>query len=206
MKIYDISMEIRSDMMVYKNQEARRPWLEQTRRISVDGVNESTLHINLHTGTHMDAKWHVIENGSTIEDIDLHKCITPCKVLDFTHLNDCITKEELMKKDIRKGDFILLKTKNSYSDEFNFGYVYVNHEGAEYLQQTGIKGVGIDSLGIERNQPGHETHNALLMNDVVILEGLRLKDIEEGEYILCALPLKIHGGDGSPVRACLIRV
>ncbi|HEY8420745.1 MAG TPA: cyclase family protein [Thermoclostridium sp.] len=206
MKIYDISMEIRSDMMVYKNQELRRPWLEHTRRISLDGVNESTLHINLHTGTHIDAKWHVLENGSTIEEIDLYKCITPCKVLDFTHLDDCITKEELMKKSIQKDDFILLKTKNSYSDEFSFGYVYVSHEAAGYLQEKGIKGVGIDSLGIERNQPGHETHLALLQKDIIILEGLRLKDIEEGDYILCALPLKIKGGDGSPVRACLIEL
>lgn len=206
MKIYDISMEIRNDMMVYKNQEMRRPWLEQTRQIQADGVNESTLHINLHTGTHMDAKWHVLENGSTIEEIDLNKCITWCKVLDFTHVKNCITKEELMKKNIQKDDFILLKTKNSYSDEFNFRYIYVNHEGAEYLQEKGIKGVGIDSLGIERDQPGHPTHKSLLMKDIVILEGLRLRDIEEGEYILCAPPLKIKGGDGSPVRACLIRL
>ena len=204
MRIYDISMEIRNDMMVYKNQEKRRPWLEQTRKIQEEGVNESTLHINLHTGTHMDAKWHVIEHGSTIEEIDLYKCITPCKVLDFTHLDDCITKEELLKKNIKKDDFILLKTKNSYSDEFNFEFVYVNREGAEYLQETGIKGVGIDSLGIERNQPGHQTHNTLLSKGIIILEGLRLKDIEEGEYFLCALP-KIKGGDGSPVRACLIK-
>lgn len=206
MRIYDISMEIRKDMMVYKNQDKRRPWLEQTRQISEDGVNESTLHINLHTGTHMDAKWHVIKNGSTIEEIDLHKCVTPCKVLDFTHLDDCITKDELLKKNIQKDDFILLKTKNSYSDEFNFEFVYVSYDGAEYLQEKGIKGVGIDSLGIQRNQPGHLTHNALLTDGIIILEGLRLKDIEEGEYILCALPLKIQGGDGSPVRACLIKL
>ena len=206
MKIYDISMEIRNDMMVYKNQEQRRPRLEQTRKIHEEGVNESTLHINLHTGTHMDAQRHVLENGSTIEDIDLNKCITPCKVLDFTHLNDCISKEELMKKNIQKDDFILLKTRNSFREDFDFEFVYLNSDGAEYLQETGIKGVGIDSLGIERGQPGHMTHKALLSKDIVILEGLRLKDIEEGEYILCALPLKLRGGDGSPVRACLIRL
>ena len=206
MKIYDISMEIRNDMMVYKNQDQRRPVLEQTRFIHSEGVNESTLHINLHTGTHMDAKWHVLENGSTIEETDLYKCITPCKVLDFTHVNDCITKEELMKKNIQKDDFIILKTKNSFNDEFDFGYIYLNSEAAEYLQNIGIKGVGIDSLGIERNQAGHPTHRALLSKNIVILEGLRLKDIKEGKYILCAPPLKIKGADGSPVRACLVEL
>lgn len=199
-------MEIRHDMTVYKNQEQRRPWLEQTRRVQTEGANESTLHINLHTGTHMDAKWHVFEDGGTIEDIDLYKCITRCKVLDFTDVMDRITKEDLMKKDIRKDDFIILKTRNSFTDEFNFQFIYLDREGAEYLQEKGIKGVGIDSLGIERGQPGHETHKALLSKDIVILEGLRLKDIKEGEYILCALPLKIKGGDGSPVRACLIEM
>lgn len=206
MKIYDISMEIEKDMMVYRNQEKRRPLLEQTRKIPEDGVNESILHINLHTGTHMDASSHVLENGGTIEETDLNKCITLCKVLDFTHLNDCITKDDLMKKNIQKDDFILLKTKNSFSDEFSFEFVYLRHDGAEYMKETGVKGVGIDSLGIERSQPGHKTHKALLMNNIVVLEGLRLKDIDEGEYILCALPLKIKGGDGSPVRACLIKL
>jgi len=206
MKVYDISMEIRNDMMVYKNQEQRRPSLEQTRYIQADGVNESTLHINLHTGTHMDANWHVLENGSTIEEIDLAKCITPCKVLDFTHVNNCITREDLMTKEIQKDDFILLKTRNSFTDDFDFGYVYLSSDGAEYLQNIGIKGVGIDSLGIERNQAGHPTHRALLSKNIVILEGLRLKDIKEGKYILCAPPLKIKGADGSPVRACLVEL
>lgn len=206
MKVYDISMEIRNDMMVYKNQEQRRPSLEQTRYIQADGVNESTLHINLHTGTHMDANWHVLENGSTIEEIDLAKCITPCKVLDFTHVNNCITREDLMTKKIQKDDFILLKTRNSFTDDFDFGYVYLSSDGAEYLQNIGIKGVGIDSLGIERNQAGHPTHRALLSKNIVILEGLRLKDIKEGKYILCAPPLKIKGADGSPVRACLVEL
>ncbi|ANW98590.1 cyclase [Thermoclostridium stercorarium subsp. thermolacticum DSM 2910] len=206
MKIYDISMEIKNDMMVYKNQAHRRPALEQTRYIGKDGVNESVLHINLHTGTHMDAQWHALENGKTIEEIDLFKCITPCRVLDFTHVEGSVTKDELMMKNIKKDDFILLKTKNSFTDDFDFGFVYLDSEAAEYLQSLGIKGVGIDSLGIERGQAGHPTHKALLSKGIVILEGLRLKDIEEGEYLLCALPLKIKGGDGSPVRACLIEM
>jgi arylformamidase len=98
-----------------------------------------------------------------------------------------------------------LKTKNSYNDYFDFRFVFLDRSGAEYLRDVGVIGVGIDCLGIERDQPDHDTHKALLPSEIIILEGLRLKDIEEGSYILSALPLKILNGDGSPVRAVLFR-
>ena len=68
----------------------------------------------------------------------------------------------------------------------------------------GVIGAGIDSLGIERNQPNHETHKTLLSNKIMILEGLRLKHVEEGPYLLIAAPLNIPGVEASPVRAFLI--
>ena len=72
------------------------------------------------------------------------------------------------------------------------------------MLETGIIGVGIDSLGIERSQPGHETHKTLLGNSIMILEGLRLKEVVEGKYILIAAPLNIPGVEASPVRAFLM--
>lgn len=206
MKIYDISMMIERDMTVYKNRLEKRPLLEHTRKIPLDGVNESTLHMNTHTGTHMDAAWHVLEGGGTIEKMDLSQCLTPCKVLDLTHVDDRITAQDLKDKKICQNDFILLKTKNSFSELFDYRFVFLDITGAQYLRERGVKGVGIDCLGIERDQPNHETHKALLPEGIVILEGLRLKDIKEGEYILSALPLKILDGDGSPVRAVLFEM
>jgi arylformamidase len=206
MEIYDISMMIERDMTVYKDRHEKRPHLEQTRRIVTDGANESTLHLNTHAGTHMDAPSHMIECGGTIDEIDLSRCLTPCKVLDLTGEKDCITAQSLKAKRIAKGDFVLLKTKNSFDDQFNFHFVYLESSGAEYLRDAGVIGVGIDCLGIERDQPEHDTHRTLLPAGIIILEGLRLKDVEEDSYILSALPLKIRGSDGSPVRAVLFRL
>ncbi len=205
MEIYDISMMIEQDMTVYKNRSERRPQLEQTRTIQTDGANESTLHLNTHTGTHMDAALHMLKDGDTIDEIDLSRCLSPCKVLDLTGEKECITAQSLQKKDIQKGDFVLLKTQNSFQDSFDFHFVFLEKSGAEYLRDVGVIGVGIDCLGIERDQPDHGTHKALLPEGIIILEGLRLKDVQEGEYILSALPLKIRSSDGSPVRAVLFR-
>lgn len=67
-----------------------------------------------------------------------------------------------------------------------------------------MRGVGIDSLGIERSQEGHPTHKTLFNNSIIIVEGLRLKEVVEGEYFMVIAPLKLEGTDGSPARALLI--
>ena len=64
--------------------------------------------------------------------------------------------------------------------------------------------MGIDTLGIERAQAGHETHISLLSRDIIILEGLRLADVNPGEYLLIALPVKIQDAEGAPTRAVLV--
>lgn len=204
MKIYDISMTINENIPVYKNKEEKKPNLKVMQDFSSSSHYESRISMDIHTGTHMDAPLHMIENGDTIDNFDLNKAVTKCKVLDLTNVNDKITADNLKHKNIEKGDFILLKTKNSFVDEFDPNFIFVDQSGAEYLKNKGIIGVGIDSLGIERSQPGHETHKILLGNNISILEGLRLKDIEAGEYLLICPPLKIQGAEGAPVRALLV--
>jgi arylformamidase len=203
MSIHDISMEIHDNMMVYKNKQKKQPRRKITHKYSVNGVNESKITLGLHTGTHIDAHLHMSEEGDTIESIRLDKLITKARVLDFTNLTDSITAEDLKSKDIEKGSFILFKTRNSFEDRFNFKFIYLEKSGAKYLSKIGIVGVGTDSLGIERSQRGHPTHKALMESGIVIIEGLRLREIDEGEYMMYALPLKIRGGDGAPARVVL---
>ena len=81
----------------------------------------------------------------------------------------------------------------------------MNENAARYLVDKKIRGVGIDSLGIERAQAGHPTHNLLLGAGIVILEGLRLKNIKQDTYELYCLPLKIKNVEAVPVRAILIK-
>lgn len=205
LQIYDISMPITHMMPVYKGKEHKRPKLSIDSDFSSGSTYESRLEMNLHTGTHIDTPLHMIPEGYTLEKIELSKMVTDCKVLDLTNVEDKITESDLSKFNINEGDFILLKTRNSFEDILETDFIYLDKSGAEYLRSKKIKGVGIDALGIERNQPNHETHIRLFEADIMILEGLRLKDIEEGEYLLSAAPILIQGTEAAPVRAYLMR-
>lgn len=205
MKIWDVSMLIAENMMVYKNREEKKPSITLDREFSEGGVNESVIKMNLHTGTHIDAPFHMQQGGQTVESLDLGHLITKCSVLDLTTVKDGITNDDLIGLNIKEGSFVLLKTKNSFSEDFLMDFTYLAKSGAEYLAQMKVVGVGIDALGIERDQPGHSTHKILFDNKIIIIEGLRLKEVEGGDYCMMALPLKIKGADGAPARVVLIK-
>lgn len=204
MIIHDISMTIKESMTVYKNKESKRPVFTSAASFEKEGVYETNLLMNLHTGTHIDFPLHTLYNGHNSNQHPLDTFLGQAKVIDLTRIDDHISKEDLMPYDIHPGDFVLLKTKNSLSDSFEFDFVYLDHSAASYLANKHIRGVGIDALGIERNQPNHPTHDTLLSNDIIILEGLRLKDISPKIYDFVALPIKIDGVEALPVRAILI--
>ncbi|MEC9485647.1 MAG: cyclase family protein [Candidatus Izemoplasma sp.] len=202
--IYDISMLIHEDMQVYKNKPEKAP------KITVDGTHqtssahESRIEMNLHTGTHMDFPLHMIPQGKTSETEQLKPLIGQAKVFDMTQCKDHIGLDDVKKLNINKDDFILFKTQNSMTDAFLMEFIYVNEAASEYLKNQQIRGVGIDGLGIERAQKDHPTHKILLGADIIIIEGLRLKDVPEGDYQLYALPLKIKDVEALPLRAILI--
>ncbi|MHB1452394.1 MAG: cyclase family protein [Saccharofermentanales bacterium] len=205
MKIIDISMPISPEMAVYKGRASKRPAILVESDFSTGSAHETRIEMNVHTGTHVDTSLHIIPDGATIDSLDLARVVTPCKVLDFSGASDDrISREHLCQRSIASGDFILLKTRNSLENILETEYVYVDRSGAEYLRDIGISGVGIDALGIERAQPDHETHKILFGADIIILEGLRLCDVEEGDYFLVAAPVYIAGSEGAPVRAFLM--
>ena len=204
MKLIDISMEISAGMPVYKGREAKRPLLTVDSDFSTGHVYESRLEMNLHTGTHLDAPLHMIPGGETTGPISLEQTVCGAKVLDFTHVEEKITRGDLEGKGIEAGDFVLLKTRNSLVDILEGKYIYLEATGAAYLRERGVSGVGIDALSIERDNPGHQTHITLLSAGIQILEGLRLGSVEEGNYFLVAVPLKIAGVEAAPVRAFLM--
>ena len=201
MKIYDISMPIYTGMPVYKNIEDKQPVFNT---VTNGHVTESRITLDAHVGTHTDAPLHMMNDGATIETIGLERLVGKCKVFDLTHVTGLIEKGDLESLSIEKDDFILLKTKNSYDEEFNFEFIALGESGAKYVSEIGINGVGIDGLGVERAQPGHPTHRTLFSNDVIVIEGLRLKDVPAGEYFMVAAPLKLVGIDAAPSRVLLM--
>ncbi len=204
MKIHDISQTIEANMFVYKDKREKRPIIQQTRVFKDGGVQESRISLDVHTGTHLDAPMHMLAGGKPIESIPLEALITKCRVLDLTHITGGIEADDLKNRDIGAGEVLLLKTKNSFEENFNEAFIYLAASGAKYLADVGIKGVCTDGLGIERAQPDHATHQILFEAGIYILEGVRLKAIQPGHYQLIALPLKVKGLDGAPVRAVLI--
>lgn len=201
MKIYDVSMTISEDVQVYKNIEGKKPKFINYSNFKTSSAYETNVLMNLHTGTHMDFPLHMIENGQTSDSLDLKRLIRHVKVFDLTDVKEVIQREDLLHFDIKENDFVLFKTKNSFEDTFNFKFVYVSESAAAYLAERKIKGVGVDALGVERDQKGHPTHHILMDHDVIIIEGLRLGEVPEGDYMMYALPIKMKG-----VEALLLSV
>lgn len=200
MKMYDVTGAIFEGMAVYKDKPEKQPKMNPQ---TSGEVTETQLEMNVHTGTHIDAPRHMLMDGETFESISLDKLVGACQVLDLTGVENGISKADLKRFQIQKDDFILMKTKNSFDEEFNFDFVYLTEDGANYLAELGIRGVGTDALGIERSQENHPTHKALFASDIIIVEGLRLKEVQQGDYFMMAAPLKLIGTDAAPARVLL---
>ncbi len=203
-KIYDISMTIREDMQVYKNKAEKKPSIQTMQDFTNAKAFESRISLDAHTGTHLDAPLHMIEGGETIETIPLEDLVGTARVLDLTGVEDGVGRSDLEPHGIQRGEWILLKTRNSFSEEFDFNFVYLKEDGAQYLKELQVKGVGTDGLGIERAQPDYGTHRTLFRNNILIVEGLRLKDVPAGTYFMVIAPLKLHGIEAAPARAFLL--
>ncbi len=204
MKIIDISRTIAEDMVVYKDKQEKRPQIRVSRTLH-EGANESVIALDSHTGTHADAFYHMMQHGKKIHEIPLDKFMGQCVVLDMTHVNERITAKDLQKCKIRKNEIVLLKTKKRLEKSFDYNFTFLEKSGAAYLAKLGVKLVGIDQLGIERAQPGHESHLTLFKKGIPIAEGLELSQVKEGKYLFIGLPLKVKNGDGAPVRAVLVQ-
>lgn len=203
-KLYDISMMIEPGMQVYKNKEDKKPQFINASNFETGKTHETRIYMDAHCGTHLDAPLHMIRDGATIETIPLEQLVGPARVLDLTHVQDSIGREDLEPFGLQPGEWILLKTRNSLSDEFDFEFVYLNESGAIYAKELGLRGIGTDGLGIERAQPDYGTHRTLLNANILIVEGLRLKDVPAGNYFMVIAPLKLTGIDAAPARAFLI--
>lgn len=201
-KIIDISLTLENGMIVYPgNPEVK---IETT-------VGETSTHSSIamgsHTGTHIDASLHVFKNGRGVNKIPLETYIGKCRVLDLTTVRESITIADLKRYRIKKGERILVKTRNSKRGfkKFYDDYVYLDGNAADYLAQKGIVLFGIDYLSIKkRGGKDYRPHTSLLKKGIVIFEGLDLSKVSSGVYLFVGFPLKFGNIDGSPARAVLL--
>ena len=171
-----------------------------------DGYHLSEAFLGLHAGTHIDAPLHFIPGGKDITAIAVEKMLGPARVLDATGI-DCITAEWLTLKNIRKGERLLFKTipddssRTAYQRKEHFNALDIS--AAVLLSGYEIQLVGIDGLSIAINSQLKEVHVELLSKEIVIIENICLLKVEEGEYDLLCLPLKIQGAEAAPARVFL---
>ncbi len=202
----DISIPIKNKMIAWPgNSEA-----EVRRDMEIakgDTANLTHLDISAHTGTHMDAPLHFIDDGKDISRIPLSAVAGEARVIEISNV-DVIEVADLEKHKIRKDERILFKTRNSNSnwdeEPFNKDFVYLSTEAAEYLANLKVRTIGIDYLSISGFQKNEvRVHKAILGAGIWVIEGLNLMGINPGKYELVCLPLKILKGDGAPARAII---
>jgi arylformamidase len=209
-KIYDITLTVTPGMVTWPGDPKVK--LERVRKIE-DGANAnvSEVAMSVHTGTHMDAPFHFLPEGKTIDTLPLDVLIGPVQVIQLPDSCDVIDADVLAKAGLDNGlERVLFKTRNSkyWVDQetiFQTGFVGIQVDGAEYLVRHGIRLVGIDYLSISPYKMSRPTHEVLLKASMVILEGANLSEVPAGHYQLICLPLKLGGSDGSPARAVLIK-
>jgi arylformamidase len=117
-----------------------------------------------------------------------------------------IRLDELRRHEIRRGERVLFKTRNSgrcwVQDTFVEDFVYIAADAARYLADRGVRLVGIDYLSVGGFlHDGRETHEALLGAGIWVIEGLDLSKVRPGPVDLVCLPLRLSDGDGAPARA-----
>jgi arylformamidase len=207
MRIIDVTVPLRRGMATYAGTEPG-PELEFHSRISDgDSANVSALSLGSHTGTHVDAPDHFLDNGVTMEQLPLGHLVGPALVAEFSGEGH-ITAPDLDAMNIPSGTSrLLVKTLNAGlwdDDNFHDDFTGFAEDAGEWLAERGMVLVGIDYMSIERfRSPTHAVHLALLGRRAVILEGLDLRAVTPGEYFLVCAPLPVVGADGAPARVFL---
>jgi len=208
MRIIDISVLVDDSITIWPGNKS-----PQIKRLSNmkkgDAHNETSLEMNVHTGTHIDAPLHFISNGKSIDQINLNTFTGSALVVNLSHVKE-ITAMDLNKIKLPRGTTrLLFKTSNSLlcnkkNHNFKRNYVGITPDAASWLVKRKIELVGIDYLSIAKIEDAAEVHRILLEKNVAILEGTNLANVVEGEYQLICFPIKIANAEGAPVRAVLL--
>jgi arylformamidase len=198
MKIIDITRPLSEDILIYPGD--KRPVFRQVDR---GQYLISDLQMSTHTGTHIDAPFHYLKTGDTIDSIPLSHIMGKCRVIDMTRAGTSITSHHL-KGRLDGIHRLLLKTSFSAKDCFDENFPSLTADAARLITGSDMKCIGIDSPSIESFKSDGTVHRELLSKGCIIIELLNLLNVGEGDYTLVALPLPFTGLDGSPARVVLI--
>ena len=206
--VIDISVIISPDLVKWPGSFGydTEPMLEIAGDIE---ANVTKIEMDVHFGTHVDAPSHFLADGEDMSAMPLQKLMGKCYVMDCGSAT--VISEEIARAVPSSAEKVLFKTSNSalWSDlthAFNKNFVGLDAKAASQLAQMNLDLVGVDYLSIQGFREHCDTHRNLLKNKVVLLEGIDLREVEEGWYELYCLPLKLQKIEAAPCRAILKRI
>lgn len=208
MKIIDITLPLSDDTLVWEGDKGVH--IEQTEYLNNGSdFNISRAEFGVHAGTHIDAPFHLFDQGYTVDKIPLDKLIGPVQVLKIDESINLITDDVLLESGFKKNtERLLLKTRNSENwlkkpHQFDRNFSAIDSSAARFLIDESVSLIGIDYFSISPYNDLVAPHQILLKAGIVILENACLVNVEPGFYTLFCLPLSLVGTDGAPVRAVL---
>jgi kynurenine formamidase len=215
-RIYDLSQPVFSNCPQYPDDNPRPAQIRLFYMLAVQGVNKEIVEISTHTGTHVDAPFHFFEDGRTIDEVPLESYVGPAVVLDLREkeAGSSIERQDLepLAGELAAGDIALLNTggghRRANTKAFLTEYVYLSGEGAQYLIDRGVRGVGIDAVSMGGyNDPSKSgpPHRILLGSGAFIIEELYFpEEVMDGrKRLFVAAPVKLRGCSGAWTRAAL---
>jgi arylformamidase len=167
-------------------------------------VNIGKITTSLHSGTHVDAPFHFMNNGAKISELDINLYIGPCRIIDVSsHMR--IDREVLSQFNLDGITRLLLKTSVPNNPTlFPENIPFITSDSAAFFKEKGIRLIGVDVPSVDPlDSKEMEGHHALYHNGIHILENVMLDHVKPGDYDLIALPLPLEDADGSPVRAVI---
>ena len=191
MKIYDISQEV-FGCRVYPGDPAPKKEVVSSMEKG-DLYNLSVFSMCAHNGTHVDAPYHFIKDGETVDRLPLSKTV------GLSYVAAC--EGDLCGEDARS----ILQKAGGATHILLKGNAVVQKEAAVVFADAGIDLLGNESQTVGPEDAPMEVHLILLGAGVVLLEGICLQAVDEGFYYLCAAPLNLGGADGAPCRAILYK-
>jgi arylformamidase len=204
MSFHDISLKLSGETVRWVT--AAPFELEERRRMSKgDPNNSSALNMSVHSGTHIDAPFHFVADGNTIDQLPVERFIGPALVY-AVEAERYITKEHVAGIRLDGATRVLFKTRNSallHKQEYDPDFVAFSVEAAQSLVELGVELVGLDYLSVAHADEQVPVHRAFLDHGVVLLEGIDLSEVAPGRYELMCLPIPLGDSDGAPCRAVL---
>lgn len=169
-----------------------------------DNITLSTLRATVHLGAHADAPSHYGRDAVTMEAVSLAPYLGPCQVIRVAAKRSARITAAQLPRAVTRPRILLATGTFPDPDHFNKDFAALDPGLVDALHDQGVILIGLDTPSVDlSDSKGLPAHQRFLVHGMAILEGLVLKEVPEGDYELIALPLRLAGFDGSPVRAIL---